>query len=92
MHVKVLLFLAFIVIGLCLCFMPMATEAYPHPNGRNGGHKCPPTCSIYCPCGNVMDTHNCPICRCRPSNVCGGRHPNAHPRHRQGHGKSHILY
>ncbi len=90
MRVEVVLFFALIVIGFCLCLMPTGIDAY--PSSRNGGLKCPATCSIYCPCGNVLDKNNCPICRCRPSNVCTGRHPNAHPRQRQGHSKSHILY
>ncbi len=90
MRVTTFLFFAFIVTGLCLCLMLIGSEAYPHH--RNGAEKCPPTCSMYCPCGHVFDKHGCPTCRCRPSNVCTGRHPNAHPRQRQGHGKSQILY
>lgn len=90
MRIKVLLFFALIVIGFCLCLIPTGSEAYPYQS--NGIKKCPPTCSIYCPCGHVLDRYNCPICRCRPSNLCSGRHPNAHPRHRQSHSKSHILY
>jgi hypothetical protein len=90
MRVKIFLFFAFIVIGFCLCLMPPGIEAYPH--NRNGASKCPTTCSIFCPCGNILDKLGCPICRCRPSNICTGRHPNNHPRQRQSQSKSHILY
>ncbi|CAF0818503.1 unnamed protein product [Adineta steineri] len=91
MHAKVLLFFTLYVIALCLWLMPTGTEAYPN-YPRNGHKRCPPTCSMYCQCGHVLDANDCPICRCRPSNICTGRHPNAHPRHRQGYGKSQILY
>ncbi len=90
MRVKVFLFFAFIVIGFCLCLLPTGSEAY--PTQRNGMVKCPPTCSMYCPCGKQFDENNCPKCLCRPSNICTGRHPNAHPRNRPSHGKSQILY
>ncbi len=90
MRVTIPLPFVFIVIGLCLFLMLIGSEAY--PNHRNGVEKCPPTCSIYCPCGHVLDGHRCPMCRCRPSNLCTGRHPNAHPRQRPAHGKSQILY
>ncbi|CAF5131139.1 unnamed protein product, partial [Rotaria magnacalcarata] len=63
--------------------MPMSSEALPAK--RSIHTRCPPTCSIYCPCGNILDRNSCPICRCRPSNVCTGRHPNAHPRQHQSY-------
>ncbi|CAF1266414.1 unnamed protein product [Rotaria sp. Silwood1] len=90
MHIKVFLFFAFIVIGLCLCLMPIGSEARPYK--RSIHTRCPPTCSMYCPCGHLLDKNSCPICRCRPSNVCTGRHPNAHPRQHQSHTKSRVLY
>ena len=73
--------------------MTIGSEAYPNPVNRPGPPgRCPPSCSIYCPCGNVLDNYNCPICRCRPSNVCTGRHPNQNSKHRTSYSKSHILY
>jgi hypothetical protein len=72
--------------------MPTSSKAYAAPQRNGGVGKCPPVCSIYCPCGHILDSYHCPICRCRPSNICTGRHPNAHPRTRQSHSKSHILY
>ncbi|CAF1609764.1 unnamed protein product [Rotaria magnacalcarata] len=90
MRATVFLLFASIVIVICLCLMPMSSEALPAK--RSIHTRCPPTCSIYCPCGNILDRNSCPICRCRPSNVCTGRHPNAHPRQHQSYGKSRILY
>ncbi len=90
MHVKVLLFFALIMIVFCLCLLPTGIET--NPIHRNGGIKCPPTCSMYCQCGHVLDSNNCPTCRCRPSILCTGRHPNQHPRYRQSYSKSQILY
>ncbi len=69
--------------------MPTGSEAFLQ---QRNSVTCPPVCSIYCPCGHVLDRNDCPICRCRPSNLCTGRHPNAHPRYRQTHRKSQILY
>ncbi|UJR14787.1 hypothetical protein I4U23_001775 [Adineta vaga] len=91
MNIKIFLFLTFVVVGLCLCLIPINIEALPAQT-RNGYRRCPPTCSMYCQCGHVMDKTDCPICRCRPSNICTGRHPNHHPRHRVGYSKSQILY
>ncbi|CAF1599905.1 unnamed protein product [Adineta ricciae] len=91
MHGKVPLLLFFVTIGLCLLLMPKDVEANPSYQ-RNGLRRCPPTCSMYCQCGHLLDTNGCPICRCRPSNICTGRHPNHHPRHRVGYSKSQVLY
>ena len=90
MPVKAFLFFAVTIIVLNLCLIPDTSEAFP-VNGY-GMFKCPPSCAIYCQCGHILDSRNCPTCRCRPSNLCTGRRPNAHPRHRQGNGKSQILY
>ncbi|CAF1335098.1 unnamed protein product [Rotaria sordida] len=76
MRTTVILFLVFITIALCLWFIPTGTEALPF--SRNGYGRCPPTCRMYCPCGHAVDGYNCPMCRCRPSNACTGRHPNAY--------------
>lgn len=68
--------------------MPTSTEAYPFQ--RSGFKRCPPTCSIYCPCGRNVDQFGCPTCSCKPSNTCTGRHPNAFGR--PPFVKSSILY
>lgn len=73
---------------LCLWFMPTGNEALPH--SRHGFGRCPPTCNVYCPCGNIVDGHGCPICRCRPSNACRGRHPNIFGR--PPYVKTQIIY
>ncbi|CAF0970278.1 unnamed protein product [Rotaria magnacalcarata] len=88
MRAKVFLFLVVIIIVLCVWFMPTGTEALPH--SRNGFGRCPPTCSVYCPCGNVVHGNGCPICRCRPSNTCTGRHPNSFGR--PPNVKTHIFH
>ncbi|CAF3440317.1 unnamed protein product [Rotaria sp. Silwood2] len=89
MRTTVFLFLVCITIGLCLWFIPIGTEA--HPLSRNGFFRCPPTCHVYCPCGNILDTNNCPMCRCRPSNTCTGRHPNAFGRPQNSKNKDFVL-
>lgn len=91
MHVKVFLLFVLAVIGLCICLLPAGTDGLPQYS-RNAMKKCSPTCSIYCQCGYMLDSSDCPTCRCRPSNICTGRHPNHHPRHRPAHGKSQIIY
>ncbi|UJR31925.1 hypothetical protein I4U23_019399 [Adineta vaga] len=72
---------------LCLWLMPTNTEA--SPIARNGFGRCPP-CNNYCPCGIIVEERSCPSCRCRPSNVCTGRHPNGIGR--WPFIKSHIVY
>ncbi|CAF0914225.1 unnamed protein product [Adineta steineri] len=74
MRSNILLLFIFVTIGVCLWLMPTSTEAYPFQ--RNNFGRCPP-CNLYCPCGFVLDGKACPSCRCRPSNTCTGRHPNA---------------
>ncbi|CAF3770770.1 unnamed protein product [Rotaria socialis] len=88
MRAKVFLFFFVITIVLCVWFMPTGTEALPY--SRNGFGRCPPACSVYCPCGNVVDGNGCPICRCRPSNTCTGKHPNSFGR--PSHVKTHIFH